>query len=52
LTEKAWRVIAPLLPANRQRGGQWREHRTVINGILWKLRIGAPWRGLPERNGP
>jgi transposase len=52
LTEEAWSVIAPLLPASGQRGGQWRDHRTVINGILWKLRTGAPWRDLPERYGP
>src|SRR6476620_9378869 len=51
LTEHAWSVIAPLLPAHQQRGGQWRDHRTVINGILWKLRTGAPWRDLPERYG-
>jgi transposase len=24
----------------------------VLNGILWKLRTGAPWRDLPERYGP
>lgn len=52
LTEEAWSVIAPLLPRNEgRRGGQWRDHRTVINGILWKLRTGAPWRDLPERYG-
>ena len=51
LTEEAWRFIAPLLPASG-RGGQWRNHRTVINGILWKLRTGAPWRDLLERYGP
>jgi transposase len=53
LTEEAWSAIAPLLPSSGgRRGGQWREHRTVINGILWKLRTGAPWRDLPERYGP
>src|SRR5215469_4313998 len=53
LTEEAWRAIAPLLPARGgRRGGQWRDHRTVINGILCKLRTGAPWRDLPERYGP
>src|SRR2546426_12703833 len=53
LTEAAWRVIAPLLPSSGgRRGGQWRDHRTVINGILWKLRTEAPWRDLPERYGP
>jgi transposase len=24
----------------------------VVNGILWILRTGAPWRDLPERYGP
>jgi transposase len=53
LTEEAWSAIAPLLPRSEgRRGGQWRDHRTVINGILWKLRTGAPWRDLPERYGP
>ncbi|NYF59787.1 transposase [Micromonospora purpureochromogenes] len=32
--------------------GRWRDYRQVINGILWKLRTGAPWRDLPERFGP
>ena len=32
--------------------GPWKEHRTVVNGILWKLRTGSPWRDLPERYGP
>jgi transposase len=52
LTDQAWAVIAPLLPANGERGGQWEDHRRIINGILWKLRTGAPWRDLPERYGP
>ena len=52
LTDRAWAVIAPLMPVNGERGGQWEDHRRVINGILWKLRTGAPWRDLPERYGP
>ncbi len=51
LTEGAWERIAPLLPANGRRGKQWKDHRTVVNGILWRLRTGAPWRDLPERYG-
>lgn len=27
------------------------DHRLILNGILWRLRTGAPWRDLPERYG-
>jgi len=55
LTDRAWEQIEPLLPQEdaKKRGGRWRDHRTVVNGILWKLRTGSPWRDLPEkRYGP
>lgn len=52
VTDKAWAQIEPLLPPMVQRGGRWRDHRQVLNAILWKLRTGAPWRDLPERYGP
>jgi transposase len=52
ITDAAWEQIEPLLPENGRKGGRWRDHRTVIDGILWKLRTGAPWRDLPERYGP
>ncbi len=50
ITDQAWQEIEPLLPKYGQSGGQWRDHRTVVNGILWKLRTGSPWRDLPERD--
>jgi transposase len=52
ITDKAWERIASLLPENGQRGGQWQDHRRIVNGILWKLRTGAPWRDVPARYGP
>lgn len=53
LTDAAWAVIEPLLPpAPKRRGRPWRDHRTVINGILWVLAAGVPWRDAPERYGP
>jgi transposase len=52
ITDKAWGQIAPLLPENGGRGGHWEDHRKVVNGILCKLRTGAPWRDLPSRYGP
>ena len=51
LTDFEWRVIAPLLP-NKPRGVPRVDDRRVLNGILWVLRSGAPWRDLPERYGP
>ena len=51
LTEFEWRVIAPLLP-NKPRGVPRVDDRRVLNGIFWVLRLGSPWRDLPERYGP
>src|SRR3712207_5811191 len=52
LTDAAWARIEPLLPATGGRGGRWRDHRQVINAILWQSKTGVPWRDLPERYGP
>jgi transposase len=52
LTDAAWAKIAPLLPPDPRRGQAYRDHRTVLNGILWKLSMGVPWRDVPERYGP
>ncbi|MFC0557380.1 IS5 family transposase, partial [Planotetraspora thailandica] len=52
MTDKAWQRIEPLLPATDARGRPWRDHRQVIDGILWRLRTGSPWRDIPERYGP
>ncbi|MBZ4334287.1 transposase [Corallococcus sp. AS-1-12] len=51
LDERQWRALAPLLP-HQGRGGAWSDHHTVLNGILWRLHTGAPWRDLPSRYGP
>jgi transposase len=53
ITDEEWERLAPLLPAmTAQRGGRWRDHRQVLNGILFRVRSGVPWRDLPERYGP
>jgi transposase len=52
LTDGQFELIRPLLPRRFGRGGEWADHRRVLNGILWVLFSGAPWRDLPERYGP
>ena len=45
--------MAPLLPPEQPKTGRAnKDHRPVVNGILWRLGTGAPWRDLPERYGP
>jgi hypothetical protein len=52
LTTREWERILPSLPQSQgQRGRPFEDHRRVINGVLWKLRTGAPWRDLPARYG-
>jgi len=53
LTDAEYARIAPLLPdVTPRRGGRWRDHRQVVNGILFRVRTGVPWRDVPERYGP
>lgn len=52
LTTAEWERLEPLLPRGGVRGGRWSEHRKVINGVLFRVRTGVPWRDLPERFGP
>jgi transposase len=51
LTDYEWAAIKPFLP-NKPRGVPRVNDRRVLNGILWVLRSGAPWRDLPENFGP
>lgn len=53
LTDEQFAKLAPLLPPERPATGRPnKDHRTVLNGILWRLKTGVPWRDLPERYGP
>jgi len=51
LTDEEWARLEPLLPRNALHGRPWADHRTVINGVLHRVRAGDPWRDLPERFG-
>jgi transposase len=53
LSDQEWAQIEPLLPPIRtgQKGRPAKDHRIMLNGIVWLARSGAPWRDLPERYG-
>lgn len=53
LTDKQWEELKGLLPPQKPKTGRpAHDHRRIINGILWILRTGAPWRDLPKKYGP
>ena len=52
LTDEEWAQLEPLLPDRKpRRGGRWADHRSVINGVIWRTRTGSPWRDLPLSYG-
>lgn len=53
LTDAAWKLVAPLLPAARP-GGRPRttELRLVMDAIFYVLRTGCQWRMLPHQFPP
>ena len=51
LTLEQWTLIEPLLPPIASTGRRPKDRRLMLNGILWILRTGAPWRDMPERFG-
>ena len=53
MTDEQWERLRPLLPPQRPATGRpAHDHRRMLNGIVFILRTGAPWRDLPERYGP
>ena len=53
LSDEQWERLCPLLPPTpATRGRPRRDDRLVVEGILWRLATGVPWRDLPERFGP
>ena len=52
LSDEQWALLSEFFPPRKpERGGQWKDDRTMLNGIFWRLNTGAPWRDLPDRYG-
>ena len=53
LTDEQWELVKEYVPQkNATTGRPPAEAREMLDGILWILRTGAPWRDLPQRFGP
>ena len=53
LTDAQWAVIEPLMPSTKgKRSRPFRDHRPLVDGIIYRFRTGCPWRDVPERYGP
>jgi transposase len=53
LTDAQWARLALLLPsAKPARGRPTRDLRVLVEGIIFWLRTGRPWRDLPREFGP
>ena len=52
LTDAQWARLEPLLPMPTKPGrpSRWTK-RQLIDGIRWRVRVGAPWRDVPDCYG-
>src|SRR6202161_617075 len=49
LTDERWERMAGLIIGRPdQKGSTGRDNRMFVEGVLWIVRTGSPWRDLPE----
>ena len=51
LTDKQWDRIKRYFEVAKKNGRPYKNVRNTVNGIVWILKSGAPWRDLPARYG-
>lgn len=53
LTDKQWARLHRWIPAPAPTGRPiTRSRRVLFNGVAWRVRVGSPWRDVPDRYGP
>ena len=51
LTDEQWDKIKHYFEVAKKNGRAYKNVRNTVNGIVWILKSGAPWRDLPNRYG-
>jgi len=56
ITNEQWTIVNPIiessLPEKKISGRPRVDDRSILNGILWICRTGAPWKDLPDKYPP
>ena len=48
ISDANWKLIEPLLPGTqRSCGVTAKDNRLFLEVVLWRVRVGGPWRDLP-----
>lgn len=47
ITDRSWTIIEPLVPGTvRDSGVTAKDTRLFLEAVLWRVRVGGPWRDL------
>ncbi len=52
ISDRSWEIIEPLVPGTiRDSGVTAKDTRLFLEAVLWRVRVGGPWRDLPPGFG-
>ncbi len=52
ISDRSWTIIEPLVPGTAKSCGVTaKDTRLFLEAVLWKVRVGGPWRDLPPGFG-
>ena len=52
ISDRTWSLMEPLLPGKASDCGvSAKDNRLFLEAVLWRVRVGAPWRDLPPDFG-
>ncbi len=52
VSDRVWLIIEPMLPGKESGCGVTaRDNRLFLEAVLWRVRVGGPWRDLPPGFG-